>query len=180
MKPMRLADVALRPRFFWTLTVVVILWFAGLTYQEWALRTEAAPLGIVCCAMPQTPARAEAILDTWKGDLRDTARMQIRLDYPFLVLYPLWFFLALTLQGRRLPTGPWRTLGGLLAWAMLPVMGLDLYENGRMLHLLDHPVTEADVLLLTLAARLKFTLITASLLWLLVSRVRNRRPVMEG
>lgn len=171
---MKLGSDIRRTRLFSFLTVVVVLWFAGLTIQGWSLHSTTVPMGIVCLSMPQTAERAQEILDTWKGELRDTAHRQIWLDYPFLLLYPLWFFLALKMLTQRLPPGPWAVAGGVLAWAMLPVMALDLYENGQMQQLLDHPVSETNIRALTVSARLKFALIAAALLWLLVSWVRIR------
>ena len=54
---MKLGSDMQRTGLFSFLTVVVVLWFAGLTIQGWPLRSNTTPMGIVCFSMPQTAER---------------------------------------------------------------------------------------------------------------------------
>lgn len=155
---------------FRVLTALVVGWALLMAAQGWGLHSQAVPAGILCFEMPRSAARAREILGAWQvAGVVDKARWQIWLDFPFLVIYPLWFAAAIALLLRRLPPHRWAATGRLLGWSMLVVAGLDAYENTLMMVLLDHEITAATARTVTLAARAKFLIIGFAALWLLVS-----------
>ena len=74
-----------RPLFGLTLAWLVLLWWQGR-----ALKVPSAPGGIVSLQLAGSGQRARAIVDGWREAGRlGAARVNLRLDWVFLWLYPV-------------------------------------------------------------------------------------------
>lgn len=147
------------------LALATISLMAVLARQGRALETDAAPHGILSLEFAWTPHRAEAIRESWKNahpKLMDTARQQLRLDFAFLLVYPL----LLSLAGAMLadPRGSSLAVAGLFtSWLVLAAAPLDALENISLLRVLHRGPTPFLTRLAWWCAVLKFSLIFAAL-----------------
>ncbi len=120
-------------------------------------------LGIVDIELPWKVERAKWIVDTWReAGLIETARLQTRLDFIFLCIYPA----ALSLACRKIAQGRegfMATIGIWLSWAVLLCTPLDAFENVMILTMLSGNYAFPVPLLTSVAAALKFALIAATL-----------------
>jgi hypothetical protein len=100
-------------------------------------------VGIVAFELARTTAKAERYLRDLGDTGRDAARTSLYLDYPYLVLYGLFFAAAcLVVAARAAERGLLRLarLGRLLAAGALVGAACDAVENGALLRVLaGHP-----------------------------------------
>jgi hypothetical protein len=142
------------------LTILFILVSLGMSAYLYdhgkRLRSPEACLGIVSFELPVTKEKADAILDSWeRKDVAELARRDIRIDFLFLLLYPLALFIYLATAAKR-QRGRWRRVYVAASWASLPMMPLDAVENLLMLQMLDHGPTGLLAAATTTAAAIKF------------------------
>ncbi len=131
--------------------------FAALTVQGRPLITPAAPLGILSYEFAGDKARADAILKSWSSHA-DTARLQLWLDFPFLIVYPLLLSLACSMTAEAAP-GSGSHAGVLIAWVVLAAGPLDAAENILLLRMLDQGPGDATALAAAACAAVKFLLV---------------------
>lgn len=158
-------------RLAWIASVI-----AAVAYSIF-LRAQGAPLmqwlehGIVTLELPGTPERAMQLVDALGERGRAIAILQVQLDFIFLLLYPLAFSISTALLATHV--GP--TLGRVCSvmsrviWLAAP---LDAIENVSMLRMLaghtDTPWPQVS----TVCATLKFALVIAAALLLIVGLAR--------
>ena len=162
-----------------TLSVIMLLQLRGM---DTPLRTPDTPGGIVGYELAFTPARATAIVSTWRSlDRIEAARVSLGFDGVFLLVYP-WFLrgsisllqqrLQQRSQHRSQPRGATRgagdryhRLGSVLAGAVLGCTPLDALENALLWQMLTMPPTVSMTVIAGAAATLKLALVLLALLW---------------
>jgi hypothetical protein len=159
----------LRISIFFILFVGMLATMLPLMRQGVPLRCAGTPGGIGELEMPWKQEKAEAIVTAWKGELKDVARENIRLDYPFIAFYSLLFAFvcqqaALSFQGMQ------RKLGFVVAAAMLVAGLLDVIEDVGMLKMLDGRYSLA--LAVSVCAASKFLLLLIGIAYALGTHVR--------
>ncbi|MEP7013601.1 MAG: hypothetical protein ABJC13_25040 [Acidobacteriota bacterium] len=156
---------------FLVLVVATVLYSIALGNQGEKLKNSVATQKVVSLELAWTQDRAAAIIKTWVDDSKlDLAKKQIHWDFGFLMLYPLAFSLACSLLARS-PKGLGGPIGFVIAWSMLAALPLDATENIfmlRMLNSLGQGVTKLDVLGASLAAGIKFVVLSAACGYILV------------
>lgn len=153
----------LSPGMRWVLLAAL---FLGTLAYAAALKRQGKPLddtgaSILDYEFAWTEARARTILTAWTG-LEDVARRQIRLDFGFLLVYPLLLSLVCAMLAAS-PGNSMAPLGVFLAWAVLACAPLDAVENLALLRMLDLGASGAMARLAALCAGLKFTLVYAGM-----------------
>jgi hypothetical protein len=132
-----------------------------LTAQGKPLRTSAAPHGMLAYEFAWHRARAEQILDSWSS-LKDTAQQQLRLDFGFLLLYPILLSLACAMLAES-SLNSMAIVGCFVSWAMLAAGPLDAVENFALLRMLDLGASGCLARLAGWCAGVKFLLVYAGL-----------------
>lgn len=169
-----------------TLSIIMLLQLRGM---DAPLRTPDTPAGIVGYELAFTPARADAMLATWRAlDRLEAVRVSLGFDVVFLLVYP-WFLRGSIqlLQSRYLrtrapqPTGDrLHRLAPGLAGAVLLCTPLDALENALLWQMLTTPPTWLMTGAAGAAASVKFLLVLLAFLWCvqaLWSAFRDRHPV---
>lgn len=142
----------------------------GMMLLDQALRTPAAPHGIVSLELAGAPAGAQRILDSWSVSARIQAGISLGLDFFFLAAY------AFTLAGMcrkvavHLPAGYpfFKSMGGLLAGAAWLAGGLDGVENLALIGYLTGPGEAWQPVLAAGCAWPKFSLTALILLYIIL------------
>lgn len=141
------------------LTTATVVLAIALWRQGGPLRTLVAPRGILSFEFAWTRERAVSILASW--DL-ETARHQVQLDFPFLLVYPaLMSLVCAMLAGPA--TGGLASAGMFLSWLVLLATPLDAVENWALLQMINNGAREALAALSGAAASVKFALVFAFL-----------------
>jgi len=150
-----------------TAFVLLTIGYAGI------LKRQSAPLdcilqyGVVTLEVPWTTAKAQSLRDDLGKEGIEVAREQIRLDFVFLILYPLALSLATALIAHKL--GAQMLLyGALVSWAILLAAPLDAIENIAILKMLGGQTGAPWPQLSTICAALKFTLVFGALFYVVV------------
>ncbi len=151
---------------FVLLSIASLAAAAALARQGAALATREAPRGVLSYEFAWNATRAEAILSSW-SDRMDIAGRQIRLDFGFLLLYPLAFSLGCAALAGS-PRSSYAALGAFLAWTVLAAAPLDALENYALLRMLARSPSDSLARLAALCAGLKFTLVLASLAYIVL------------
>lgn len=143
-----------------------ILMMSALRWQGAVLKTSDTPRAIVDLELANKPELVQAILSVWT--IKDV-RLNIQLDFLFIVAYV--FFLALAAEGIA---SKWRTskmqfLGWLMARFALVAGVLDIGENLLMLQTIDQHFSLLSLNLTRYAALIKFGLVGIILLYLIIS-----------
>jgi hypothetical protein len=117
--------------------------------------------GILDLEVPWTQARADELLQKLGADRIEVARVQVLLDFAFLLVYPLFLSLACALLAHGL-AGPAGLIGVLVAWSVLLAAPLDAVENFAILRLLGGRTAAPWPQLATMCAAVKFALVTGA------------------
>lgn len=121
------------------------------------------PLG---STIPQAPLRyqfawnakrANEIKEIWKPQIK-RAQLQLRIDFAFLVFYPLFFSLACAMLAESRFTSMVE-IGIFISWAVLASGPLDAIENWALLRMLSHPATDHLARLAGFCSGIKFLLV---------------------
>lgn len=121
--------------------------------------------------MPFSSAHARLIVDRWNKDKRaKAAERQTKADFFMLLLYPVVFSLACVILSETVD-GLMQSIGIGLSWAVLCCMPLDALENMLILKMLDGSTDKPIPQITTVAAIMKFILILAALLYIIVIKV---------
>lgn len=150
--------------FFVSILLMMILSWIGRELTIWSHRI---PLGIVSLELPWSRQRAESIIKIWRERcLISKAVRQTRLDFLFLLVYPLTLSLACAVFAGTMQEGSMATAGIALSWAVLLCVPLDAIENIMLLKMLSGGYYSPVPQLTTIVAALKFLLVSASLLYM--------------
>ena len=127
---------------------------------------DGASTGILSFELARTPERAAEIVDVWRAAGRiDDARLQLWVDYPYMVAYGLLLSLGcIWARDRALVRGrPGLARAGyLLAWGALVAAILDAVENALLFAVLRDPSSGA-IGFATAAASAKLVLLVAAM-----------------
>jgi len=159
--------------------------FATLTvwlYQlDRALRTEAAPQGIVSFELAGPGEKSHAILESWSPQAREAAMLLQGLDYLYLVVYPVWVsLLGLSLSERL--GGKWQKIGLWLSTGVLLCAPFDAIENHALIVQIMRGPSDELAARAWLCATMKFTLLFVALAHLAAAgaAVLMRRIYVRG
>jgi hypothetical protein len=151
-------------RILWVLAVVLLVG-CGLAQLPALAAMDAAGADVLTFELMGTSARAEQVLAEWGEAGRAAAAEQLRWDVGFLVGYGLALWLMATAVGasRRV------TLLGPLA------AGADALENASLAVVLSGTTTQPWPALAATFAAVKFALLAAWVLGMVLTLVRRRR-----
>lgn len=135
-----------------------------------ALKTPTTPAGIIDAEFAATIPRAEEILLSWQQPLIQHAIYNTYIDFFFLLSYGIFLFAAVFLLAKKLKGG-WRTIGKLVAYAMLLTALLDAIENFGILMLLNGQLNASVIYFTWLFASIKFILVFLGFVYLLVAGI---------
>jgi hypothetical protein len=129
--PLEKLSPVLSKKLFWLLLVGSILTMAFMNIQGAPLVTSAAPLGIVSYELAGSPARMQAILDSWDEFARQSAAFNLGFDYLFMAIYSTAIALACLLAGAGLRSCRWPfgKAAPVLAWGLWLAALFDAIEN---------------------------------------------------
>jgi len=160
---------------------------ATLTYLDQPLKRCMSPEGMISYEKAWYPKTADDIIKDWQSaGLIPRAELQIYIDLPFLIAYPIsigltcWFLAELLRdQGYRRPA----FVGRLLAWGQAVAGVCDAIEDAFLFYMLRNPSATTAMPISTTFTKIKFLLIILGLLYLFVAvallNVRNRTPAAE-
>lgn len=138
-------------------------------------------VGIVEFELARTSERASDLYGRLGEEGRDAARESLYLDFPFLILYGLFYgaacsVLAARAAVRRMPR--LADLGRLLAAGALAAAAFDAIENAALLQVLDGHTEQPWPAIAFSFAAAKFLLLGAATLYLLAGfpATLRRRP----
>ena len=146
------------------LLIVAALAFGYYFGKQGAPLNRLLPHGVLDIEAPWSTERAQAINQALGDSGIAVARRHTRLDFIFLVLYPLALSSACALLAAALP-GKAGAIGMMVAWAVLCAAPLDAVENLAMLQLLAGTTSAPWPQLAIVCAALKFTLVLGALGW---------------
>jgi patatin-related protein len=139
------------------------------------MRKPTVPLGIVDLELAGSRTRARKILEAWGEPGQRIARVNLRLDYPFLVVYSLLLALACAWAVAAW-RGGWNVaawIGFFVAWGQLLAGVLDGVEDWALLRLLSRSnPNESLPLLARRCAQAKFALVTIGAVYVLSGVIR--------
>ena len=146
------------------MSVILLL---GMMVLDRALKTPAAPAGIISLELVGSLAGAERIIGSWDESARIQAGISLGLDFFFLVAYAATLAGACRLVGAHL-TFHWLTLmGTVLAWGAWVAGFLDVIENLALIQLLIGHGEAWQPVLAALCAWPKFGLAGCALVYIL-------------
>ncbi|MCX2980273.1 hypothetical protein EYC98_05245 [Halieaceae bacterium IMCC14734] len=164
------------PRLLVVLTLVLLALSAWMLALDQTLVNEQAPQGIVSFELAGNADKAARILAVWAAPQREQAMFMQGMDNLYLLVYPTWLALTLTLLASGLGPRSQRLAQG-LAWLVLFAIPLDLTENYALLVQLRHGASNHWAALALLCAVPKFGLVAlaaASCLVLGIARLIQR------
>ena len=149
-----------------TLLAGTVVFAYKLKTQGEPLVTADAPRGILTYEFAWSRSGVELILRSWSS-LKDVARRQLRLDFGFLVFYPLLLSLACAMMAES-PHNETAVVGVFISWAVLGSGPLDAVENLALLRMLDAGASGGLARLAGWCAGIKFLLVFSCLGYLML------------
>lgn len=135
----------------------------------------AAPMGILSYEFAGSAMAAGRMVDEWaRAGVLDAARNSLRLDFAFLLIYPVSLSFSCGLLSAPLGDDL-RGLGRGFGWAALACAPLDAGENLALLAMLDHGVSEGLARAAAISAGIKFALVFAALGFILTCVLAHSR-----
>jgi hypothetical protein len=161
-----LADIPSRT--LWVIAASAGALTAALSWKLFVIDRALKPHSIVGYEFAWSAERAMRMFSDWGEAGREAARMSLRYDVPYLLVYP-FLFSALTLLAARTASGWLVPLGPWLAVAPFVAAVLDALEDLALWRVLDRFQRPPESLLhgAALAAGTKFLLLGASALYAL-------------
>lgn len=159
----------------WITGVASLVLLVALAIIDGRLQDTGGP-GIIEYEFAGNREEAREMFADWGDDGRDKARLSLWLDYPYLVAYGLFVYLAVGAirdHARRAGWARFAAVGGVLVFFPLVAALMDAIEDvGLLLALEDHGGDGALVLAFVCAA-IKFASILPALLYVLVGLLRR-------
>lgn len=153
-------------------TVIAVGCLVALLIQGAPLRNRVATNGVISLQLAFTEDRARAVLASWKH-IPQTAWLQIMIDFPMLVAYPIAISLGCAALSQSL-LGLRAKVALACSWLVLLAGPLDLVEDLASLQMLSHGPTGGSALTVSICASLKFLAVIPSLGFLVVASLRAR------
>jgi hypothetical protein len=153
-------------------SVASIVLMLRLRQMDMLLWSPETPRGIVGFELAATRERATLMLQAWRGlGVVELVRDSLRLDFGFLLVYPVSLGLACRILSRRM-AGVYDRVGARLSFAVLACTPLDAVENLSLLRMLERGASETMARLAAVSAVLKFVLVLAAVVFVLGALVR--------
>ena len=165
MTPEAGASVAPRSRMLWLSVGVTIALELLLGRLNAPLRTTPAPLGIVSFELAHAEGVAAAIMASWNAAARETARLNLVVDYAFLIAYPISLRLGCRIVATR-ARDRWPRLASVaaaLGWGAVVAGVLDAVENAALLRQLAAGPGSAMAAVAFWCASVKFALVAIAI-----------------
>ena len=149
-------------------TVVVIV---GMQLLGQPLVTKAAPAGIVSFEFAGNVERSQAIMASWRHELRVFAGLNLGFDYVFMIAYGSTIGLACVLaaKGWQDERPGLALMGFILAWGSIVAAGFDAVENYALIRILVGSLNENWPVVAKWCAVVKFLLVGIGILYVLGS-----------
>ena len=155
---------------------VFLIWFiltlgvmVGMQLLGKPLVSKAAPAGIVSFELAGNSENAQAILASWRHEVRVFVGLNLGFDYLFMIAYGGTIGLGCVLVAQR-----WiekhsvlTIIGYLIAWGSIAAVVLDAVENYALIRIVAGSLKETWPSLAKWCAVLKFSLVGAGLLYIL-------------
>lgn len=154
-------------RLFWFFLALTLLATLVLQMIDGALQTPAAPQGIVSYELAGNARTAGLILDSWDANAALHAAFSLGFDYLYMLAYAVMLALAILWLADDF-SGWLRHAGILLAWSMGIAGFADATENYFLWQMLTSGASDTAAMVARGAALLKFTLILAAFLYLVL------------
>ncbi len=150
-----------------------LLLLIAMSLVDRNLKTNSAPRGIVSFELAGNLDKGQQILESWNTQGKMYAALSLGLDYLFLIVYALFISLACVLIARnKLPRYVlWAKLGYILGWSQFLAAFLDAIENFVLIRLLLGSQIEAWPVIARWCAIVKFAIVGAGLIYILVGLV---------
>jgi hypothetical protein len=166
--PSSLVPAGMRP---WLLLVSVLLFLTAGHFMKQLVATVRPPP--LCLQFAWSEVRASQILEAWSDADKRAVRLNLALDFAFIVIYVAGIALACTLAAEPLAAAGWpgRGMGDLFVLAIIVAGLLDAIENLAQLLMLAGHKTQPWPALASICASLKFFLAAVALLYALYGGV---------
>ncbi len=151
------------------LSIAALFFLVMLVVMQWqgsALKSNNSKLGIVNLEFADTPAKLHQLLQNWDMAI---VKMNIRLDFLFIIAYVAFFALSLMQVASMWAEGFMRNTGMVLAGLIFAAGIFDIAENLLMLQSINGNYTDASLILTWYCAAIKFLVIAFALIYLLLS-----------
>ena len=151
------------------LSVAAISSFIMIVIMRWQgaeLKTSISTSAIVNLEFAKTPERLNELLMNWDISI---VKMNIWLDFLFIVSYVLFLSISSTLSAQKWPEAFMRQIGFTFARVAFAAGIMDIAENLLMLQSIGGNFTHVSLQLTYYCAAIKFTLAATILLYLLLS-----------
>lgn len=135
------------------------------------LRNDIAQAGIVSFEFAGSLAASQAIIQSWQGEAKTWASLNMGLDFLFLFLYGSTIALACFLVSERMNRLALKRLGIWLAFGVLFAAALDIVENVALINLLLGSESGGLPILAKWMAIPKFILVLLSLLYVITGMI---------
>lgn len=146
--------------------IASVLMIVALRWQGSNLKTIYSPRAIVDLEFADSPMRVAELLAAWNPSV---LKVNIWLDFLFIVSYVLFLSIAAEICAMKWPTGIMRQAGLTLARVAYMAGILDIAENLLMLQTIGGNFTITSLSLTYYCAAVKFTLAAIVVLYILVS-----------
>lgn len=158
---------------FRPLVGLTVIWFVLLLWQGRVLKIkESVPCGIMSLQLAGSGRRALAIVDAWQyAGCLEVAKLNVRLDWVFLFLYPVTLSMALGRIAENVTSVLWSLPAVVLAWGVLLAMPADALENVLLSRLLRRPEDDMVARRTRWLAQVKFLLFSAAFSWVAIGVV---------
>ena len=137
------------------------------------LKSPNTPAGIVGFELAFSRERAASMLHAWtvNGALA-SARESLRLDFAFLLAYPVSLGLGCRILARR-NAGWFDRVGQQFSYAVFACIPLDATENLALLRMLDAGASSGMARIAGIAATIKFALVLGAVVFLIAAQLRG-------
>jgi hypothetical protein len=155
-----------RLRALWLASLMAAIAYSLMLRQQGAPLLALVPHGIIGLELPGTPERALQLMAALGEPGHAIATRQVRLDFVFVLLYPLAFSTSCALLAERL-RGLAQRACAMMAWSVWAAAPFDAVENMALLRMLAGHTDTPWPQISTACASLKFALVIATALALL-------------
>jgi hypothetical protein len=163
-----------RKPLLWGLLIATLFLLIVFQRINAPLVNSTAPAGIVSLQVAATPQRTLAILESWDIGTFLFAAFGLGFDYLFMILYALTVSLA-TLMAAGRAAGWLAGLGPWAAWGVILAALLDALENFGQAQEVLNGVIASWPAFIAVCAYLKFTLLSAGIIYSLVAWLLSRK-----